>query len=62
LKKIDPEQKRLAESLYQLKRERRRRLAALPIEEKIRLLVELQRRANEIRKMTGRRPLPEWKL
>jgi hypothetical protein len=40
----------------------RRRLAALPIEEKVRMVAHLQRVANEIRRATGREELPEWPL
>jgi len=59
---VSQEKKRLAESLIRAKVARRRRLAALPIEEKIRILVGMQRLANDIRKKTGRQPLPEWDI
>ena len=39
---------------------RRKRLAALPIEEKIRILVRMQKLSNDIREKTGRKPLPVW--
>jgi hypothetical protein len=37
-------------------------LAKLPIEEKIRILVRMQIRANAIRRSKGRRERPIWKL
>jgi hypothetical protein len=39
-----------AEIIFQKKRERRRRLAALPFEKKIEIVVELQKAAGAIRK------------
>ncbi len=39
-----------AEAVFERKRERRRRLAKLPFEKKIEIVVELQRAAAEIRK------------
>jgi len=54
--------KRLAESLFLAKQARRRKLAALPIEEKVRILVQMQRLANDVRQKTGREPLPEWAI
>jgi hypothetical protein len=54
--------RRLAEKLHRAKAARRQRLAALPIEEKIRILVEMQKLSNDIRRKTGRKPLPEWKI
>lgn len=62
MRPVSQEKKRLAESLIRAKVARRRRLAALPIEEKIRILVGMQRLANDIRKKTGRQPLPEWDI
>jgi hypothetical protein len=58
LKTVDPEQRRLAESLFRARSERHLELAALPIRDKIRILLELQRLANDIRKKTGRKALP----
>jgi hypothetical protein len=46
LKTVDPGERRLAESLFRAKSERRLELAALPIRDKIRMLLELQRLAN----------------
>lgn len=57
-----PIQAELARQLWQQKRQRRRQLAALPIEEKIRLLIRLQRLANEVRQQVGRPVRPEWNL
>jgi len=50
----------VAERLLREKRARRRQLAALPIEEKVAIVVQMQRMANDIRRKTGRQPLPEW--
>lgn len=44
------------------KERRRQALARLPIEEKIRVLVRMQRTANEIRLRTGRTPCRVWTL
>ena len=54
--------KELADRLLKAKRARRRRLAALPIEEKIAIVVQMQRIANDIRRKTGRKTLPEWTI
>jgi hypothetical protein len=62
LKIIGAEQRLVAERLLRAKSERRVKLAALPIKEKIRMLLELQRLANDIRRKTGREPLPEWQI
>jgi hypothetical protein len=59
-KGISRAQRELAEQLFREKRERRKRLAALPIEEKIRILVQMQKLSNDIREKTGRKPLPVW--
>lgn len=40
----------------------RRNLARLPIEEKVHMVAQLQRTANEIRRAVGRSELPEWPL
>ena len=56
------EVKELADRLLRAKRARRRRLAALPIEEKIAIVVQMQRIANDIRRKTGRKTLPEWRI
>ena len=44
------------------KDELRTELAALPIEEKIRILIRMQKRANEIRKATGRPLKRVWEI
>jgi len=48
--------------LFRAKERRRKRLARLPIEEKIRIIVELQKIENEIRRATGRPTKREWDL
>jgi len=48
--------------IFASKRENRLWLSRLPIEEKIRMLVEMQERANRIREATGRPPLPVWEI
>ncbi len=40
----------------------RQELARLPIEEKLKLMALMQRRANAIRRAVGRKPKPEWPL
>jgi hypothetical protein len=60
MKPISSARKRLAESLFRAKAARRRRLATLPIEDKIQILIDLQRLSNDVRRKTGRKPLPEW--
>ena len=62
VKPVSEDRRQLAERLYRAKAARRRQLATLPIEEKIRILIEMQRRANDIRRKTGRKPLPEWEI
>ena len=62
MKEISPDKRRLAAILFRAKEGRRRRLAALPIEDKIRILVDMQKLANDIRRKTGRKPLPEWEI
>ena len=60
MRPLSPAQRKLAHSLFQAKAARHRRLAALPIEEKIRILIDMQKLSNDIRRKTGRKPLPEW--
>lgn len=48
--------------LFRAKERRRKKLARLPIEEKVRIIVELQTIENEIRRATGRPTKPEWDL
>ena len=62
MRTVSPEMRLLAERLFRAKARRRRQLAALPIEEKIRILIEMQRLSNDIRRKTGRKPLPEWEI
>jgi hypothetical protein len=62
MEQVNEDRRKLAERLFRAKAARRLQLAALPIEEKIRILVEMQRRANDIRRKTGRKPLPEWEI
>lgn len=52
----------IAEEIFRRKQRSRQAAAALPIEEKLRRLVAMQRRANEIRLATGRRPMRVWEL
>jgi len=52
----------LLRRILEAKSRRRLRLARLPSEEKIAILVRLQRLGNEIRRATGRPTLPEWTL
>ena len=60
MKAVRTAQRKLAEQLFREKDMRRKRLAALPIEEKIRILVRMQKLSNDIREKTGRKPLPVW--
>lgn len=62
LKSLSSAKRKLARSLFRAKAARRRRLAALPIEEKIRILIDMQRLSNDIRRKTGRKTLPEWDI
>ena len=52
----------LARAIFAGKDRGRKAAAALPIEEKLRRLVAMQQRANEIRQSTGRRPIHVWQL
>ena len=45
-----------------LKAKRRRRLARLPMKEKLRILLHLQRMENAIRRAAGRKAKPEWTI
>ena len=60
MKPLSSAKQELARRLFRAKAARRRRLAALPIEEKIRILIDMQRLSNDIRRKTGRKPQPEW--
>jgi hypothetical protein len=52
----------IAREIFQRKNNSRREAAALPIEEKLRRLVAMQQRANEIRRSTGRLLMRVWEL
>jgi hypothetical protein len=52
----------LAEEIFRRKQASRREAAQLPIEEKLRILVEMQKRANEIRRAAGRPEMFVWEL
>jgi hypothetical protein len=62
MKQTSSDKKKLAERLLRAKAARRRHLAALPIEEKIKILIRMQKLSNDIRRKTGRKPLPEWEI
>jgi hypothetical protein len=49
-----------SEELFARKELRRRDLAALPIEEKIKMLVKLQHMANAVRHQSGRKYRKPW--
>jgi hypothetical protein len=52
----------IAEEIFQGKIRSRKLAAALPIEEKLRRLVAMQQRANEIRAATARPLIRVWEL
>ena len=52
----------IAEEIFRRKQTSRREAARLPIEEKLRILVEMQKRANEVRRATGRPEMFVWHL
>jgi hypothetical protein len=52
----------IAREIFAGKARSRKAAAALPIEEKLRRLVAMQHRANEIRSSTGRRLIHVWEL
>ncbi|MBI4062772.1 MAG: hypothetical protein HY401_00545 [Elusimicrobia bacterium] len=52
----------LINHLIKSKKRLRRGLAAMPIEEKVKMLVAMQKMSNQIRISCGRKPLPEWQL
>ena len=52
----------LAREIFAGKDRSRKLAAALPIEEKLRRLVAMQQRANEVRRSTGRRLIHVWEL
>ena len=59
---MNPQAREIAEEIFRRKRATRREAARLPIEEKLRILVQLQRRANEVRRATGRPEMFVWEL
>ena len=59
---MNPQTKGIAEDIFRRKRAAHREAARLPIEEKLRALVRLQQRANEIRRATGRQGMFVWQL
>jgi hypothetical protein len=52
----------LVKNIFESKAQSRKLKAALPIEEKLRRLVAMQQRANEIRAATGRPLMRVWEL
>jgi len=54
--------KEIAEDIFRRKQASRHQAAQLPIEEKLRILVQLQKQADEIRRATGRPEILVWKL
>lgn len=52
----------IAGEIFRRKQAARREAARLPIEEKLRILVKLQQRANEVRRATGRPEMFVWQL
>ena len=59
---MNPQAREIAEEIFRRKREGRRAAAQLPIEEKLRILVQMQNRANEVRRATGREEMFVWQL
>ena len=59
---MNPQAREIAEEIFRRKRAARHEAARLPIEEKLRILVQLQRRANEVRRATGRPEMFVWEL
>jgi hypothetical protein len=52
----------IAEEIFRRKSLSRQKAAQLPIEEKLRILVRLQERANLVRRATGRPEMLVWRL
>ena len=52
----------IAEDIFRRKQIGRREAAQVTIEEKLRILVRMQQRANEIRRATGREEMFVWRL
>lgn len=59
---IYPEAENIMELILRAKAQRRLALARLPIEEKVKIVVQLQKLLNDIRRNSGRSPLPEWRI
>ena len=59
---MNPQARDIAEEIFRRKRVSRQEAARLPIEEKLRILVEMQKRANEVRRATGRPEMFVWQL
>ena len=59
---MNSQAREIAEEIFRRKRKARREAAQLPIEEKLRILVQLQMRANEVRRATGRPEMFVWQL
>jgi len=51
-----------AEKLFRAKQRRRRELASLPFEEKIRILIDLQKMASDIRATVGGTKRRPWDI
>jgi hypothetical protein len=56
----DETMRALTEKAFEAKRLRRTKLARLPIERKLEILLDLQRIVNEIARAAGRPTKPEW--
>ena len=56
----DEAMRALAEKAFEAKRLRRTKLARLPIERKLEILLDLQRTVNEIARAVGRPTKAEW--
>lgn len=52
----------LAQAVFTGKRERRRQLAALPVEQKFTILLHLQQLASEVAKAAGRPAKKPWSI
>ena len=59
---MNPQARNIAEEIFRRKRTARQEAARLPIEEKLRILVGMQKRANEVRRATGRPEMFVWQL
>ena len=59
---MNPQAHEIAGEIFRRKTKSRLEAARLPIEEKLRILVALQRRANEVRRATGRPEMFVWQL